>query len=121
VCGKCIEVKGPKGSVVLSVADKCPGNECVKGSIDIAENAFTRIAEKEKGRVKVEWKEVPCGAQSGPSGNNQTMGNSNNNGPSSSPGNSRNGGVIANHAPKVSNGGLVVLIVASMLTTCQFF
>jgi rare lipoprotein A (peptidoglycan hydrolase) len=126
VCGKCVEVKGPKGSVVLTVADKCPGKECVKGSIDIAENAFTRIADKDKGRVKVEWKEVPCGAQPDGSSaspapnnrNNQTSTNANNQPAGNSPP-GRDNKVISSGAEKVTiiAQGLVTLGVAASLTT----
>jgi rare lipoprotein A (peptidoglycan hydrolase) len=130
VCGRCIEVTGPKGSVVLTVADKCPSNECVKGSIDIAENAFTRIAEKDTGRVKVQWREVTCGAQpsgagaAGANTNNQTIANTGN-APAApvlpTPGNINNNvpgisGVVANAAPKVNifAAGILILLAASV-------
>lgn len=57
-CGRCVTVDGPKGSVTVRVIDKCPG--CGFGDIDLSDTAFTRIADKSAGRVKVTWRFVPC-------------------------------------------------------------
>jgi len=57
-CGRCVEVTGPKGTVVVKVIDKCPG--CDAGDLDLSETAFTKIANKSAGRVKIGWRFVPC-------------------------------------------------------------
>lgn len=58
VCGKCAEVKGPLGSVVVKILDKCPG--CSEGDLDLSETAFVKIAKKIDGRVKITWHYVTC-------------------------------------------------------------
>lgn len=57
-CGRCVEVTGPMGSVVVRVIDKCPG--CDQGDLDLSETAFTKIAAKSAGRVKITWRFVGC-------------------------------------------------------------
>jgi expansin (peptidoglycan-binding protein) len=57
-CGACLNVKGPKGSVVVRVVDKCPG--CSRGSVDLSRQAFAKIADLSAGRVPIEWTVVPC-------------------------------------------------------------
>ena len=58
VCGACVRVTGPKGSVDIEIINLCP--ECKKGHIDLSPAAFEKIAELEKGSVPVEWEYVPC-------------------------------------------------------------
>lgn len=58
LCGACVEVTGPKGSVMLRIEDQCP--ECKPGDIDFAEEAFPSIAEPIDGRVPISWNIVPC-------------------------------------------------------------
>lgn len=41
-CGTVLEVAGPEGSVLVTVADECP--ECAPGHVDIAAPAYARIA-----------------------------------------------------------------------------
>lgn len=57
-CGRCVGVEGPNGSVVVRIIDKCPG--CDFGDLDLSDTAFTQIAEKSAGRVKITWKFTPC-------------------------------------------------------------
>ncbi|KAI3645990.1 hypothetical protein MP228_008918 [Amoeboaphelidium protococcarum] len=57
-CGKCVEVKGPKGSIVVKVMDKCAG--CKDGDIDLSQSAFEMIADKNVGRLKMQWRVVDC-------------------------------------------------------------
>ncbi|CAG8525475.1 7860_t:CDS:2 [Gigaspora margarita] len=54
VCGKCIQVTGPKGTVKVKVVDKCP--VCKSGDIDMSSTAFKKIANLDDGRVKITWK-----------------------------------------------------------------
>lgn len=65
-CGACVQVDGPNGSsTVVRIVDKCPG--CAKGDLDLSETAFTELAPKSAGRIKIAWHEVPCEV-SGPVG-----------------------------------------------------
>ena len=57
-CGKCVAVTGPKGTVVVRILDLCPG--CSSGDLDLSETAFTKIANKDDGRVKITWSFVVC-------------------------------------------------------------
>ncbi|CAG8783498.1 13619_t:CDS:2, partial [Acaulospora morrowiae] len=54
VCGKCILVSGPKGSVKVKVVDKCP--VCKSGDVDMSSTAFKQIADMDDGRVSITWK-----------------------------------------------------------------
>ena len=65
VCGTCVDVTGPKGTVSVRIVDLCP--ECKSGDLDLSEEAFTMIADKAAGRVKISWVPVAC-AVSGPVG-----------------------------------------------------
>lgn len=58
VCGGCIEVHGPNGSVVVRVVDRCP--ECPVGDVDLSAEAFAQIANPADGRVPIEWWDVAC-------------------------------------------------------------
>ncbi len=57
-CGSCVRILGPKGEVVLKVADECP--ECKFGDIDLTTGVYPQIAELKDGRVKIKWQYVPC-------------------------------------------------------------
>jgi expansin (peptidoglycan-binding protein) len=58
LCGACLRVDGPGGTVVVRVVDGCPG--CDPGDLDLSREAFARIAPIEKGRVPITWAHVPC-------------------------------------------------------------
>ena len=58
ICGSCIDVTGPKGSVVVRITDKCPG--CGEGGLDLSITAFTKIGDKSDGRIAVKWHYVDC-------------------------------------------------------------
>jgi expansin (peptidoglycan-binding protein) len=58
VCGSCAAVRGPEGSVTVRIVDRCP--ECASGDLDLSPDAFREIAPLERGRVPIEWSEVPC-------------------------------------------------------------
>ncbi|RKP35396.1 hypothetical protein BJ085DRAFT_37375 [Dimargaris cristalligena] len=55
VCGKQVEIKGPKGTVRATVTDTCPGDECLHGSLDLSPATFDKIADRNAGRVPIEW------------------------------------------------------------------
>jgi expansin (peptidoglycan-binding protein) len=58
VCGECVAVDGPKGSVTVRVVDLCP--ECEMGHLDLSQQAFAQIADVSAGKVPITWKVVPC-------------------------------------------------------------
>lgn len=57
-CGTCMEVTGPKGTIVVRTVDLCP--ECKRGHLDLSRGAFAQIAEPSLGRVNVSWQAVRC-------------------------------------------------------------
>lgn len=58
VCGECVAVTGPKGSVTVRIVDLCP--ECEAGHLDLSQQAFAQIADVSAGKVAITWKVVPC-------------------------------------------------------------
>jgi hypothetical protein len=58
VCGECVAVTGPKGSVTVRIVDLCP--ECEPGHLDLSQQAFAQIADVSAGKVPITWKVVPC-------------------------------------------------------------
>jgi expansin (peptidoglycan-binding protein) len=63
VCGECVAVTGPKGSVTVRIVDQCP--ECETGHLDMSQEAFAKIADVSAGRVPITWNVVECNV-SGP-------------------------------------------------------
>ena len=61
VCGMCVDVTGPKGKVTVRIVDRCP--ECKSGDLDLSEQAFVKIADKQAGRVPISWIPVACATQ----------------------------------------------------------
>ncbi len=58
VCGQCVAVDGPAGSVTVRITDRCPG--CAAGDLDLSREAFARVAALSAGRVPITWRAVPC-------------------------------------------------------------
>lgn len=58
ICGTCVEVTGPIGTVAIRIEDRCP--ECKFGDIDLSEDVFPLISKVEEGRVPISWKIIPC-------------------------------------------------------------
>ncbi len=58
MCGSCVGVTGPKGTVVVKIVDLCP--ECPKGNIDLSPQAFAQIADTILGRVPIQWQLLAC-------------------------------------------------------------
>lgn len=58
MCGQCVRVTGPRGSVDVRIVDQCPG--CAPGDIDLNAAAFASIADPAAGRVRVTWQTVAC-------------------------------------------------------------
>jgi expansin (peptidoglycan-binding protein) len=58
VCGECVAVTGPKGSVTVRIVDQCP--DCESGHLDLSQQAFAQIADVSAGNVAVTWQVVAC-------------------------------------------------------------
>src|SRR5690349_20325765 len=63
MCGGCVRVDGPLGSVTVRIVDLCP--ECKRGHLDLSREAFAKVANPVDGRVAVKWQLVSC-AVNGP-------------------------------------------------------
>jgi expansin (peptidoglycan-binding protein) len=65
-CGECLEVTGPKGSVVVLVVDSCPidtpYNDCgnTGADLDLSPAAFEAIEDLKVGKTAVTFQVVPC-------------------------------------------------------------
>jgi expansin (peptidoglycan-binding protein) len=57
-CGGCVALTGPAGSIVVRIVDLCP--ECPQGDIDLAPDAFAKIAPLSTGRVPIAWRWISC-------------------------------------------------------------
>jgi len=58
LCGACVEVTGPNGSVTVRIVDQCPG--CAHGDLDLSPEAFQRLAPLSAGRIPITWHQVAC-------------------------------------------------------------
>lgn len=58
MCGACVRVTGPRGTVDIRIVDLCP--ECPQGNIDLSPQAFSIIADTTLGRVAITWQLIPC-------------------------------------------------------------
>ena len=58
VCGACVAVEGPSGTITVRIVDLCPG--CASGDLDFSESAFAEIADPALGRVPISWRFVSC-------------------------------------------------------------
>lgn len=61
VCGACLRVDGPRGSVTVRIVDQCP--DCTSGMLDLSAQAFAKIADLAAGRVNVRWQPMSCAVQ----------------------------------------------------------
>jgi len=52
-CNRRARVTGPRGSVTVTITDKCPG--CAHGDLDLTPTAFDKIAQRSQGRVPITW------------------------------------------------------------------
>jgi expansin (peptidoglycan-binding protein) len=58
VCGECVSVTGPKGTILIRIVDLCP--ECPVGNIDLSPQAFALIGDIPLGHVRITWQRVSC-------------------------------------------------------------
>lgn len=65
MCGACVRVTGPKGSVDIQVVDQCPFDTnpiCYEGHIDLNPAAFEQIGEIIDGVIPITWQVISCAA-----------------------------------------------------------
>ena len=57
VCGKVVQIVNTSNgkSVQATIVDKCPGNECAYGSLDLSPAAFQQIGDLDTGILNIEW------------------------------------------------------------------
>ncbi|KAG0215681.1 hypothetical protein BGX28_008927 [Mortierella sp. GBA30] len=61
VCNRKVRIVNkddPSKSVVARVVDKCPGNECDWGSLDLSPFAFNQLGHPDKGILNIYWNYV---------------------------------------------------------------
>ncbi len=58
VCGRCLRITGPLGSVVARITDYCVGPDC--RDLDLSPNAFAAIGNPLDGIISVGWESVSC-------------------------------------------------------------
>jgi len=58
LCGACLAVTGPAGSVTVRVVDQCP--ECERGDLDLSPQAFQMLSPLAAGRIPITWHQVAC-------------------------------------------------------------
>jgi len=57
-CGRCLDVTGPLGSVLVRVVDECPG--CGAGDLDLSPEAFAQIADPVDGIAAISYQSIEC-------------------------------------------------------------
>ena len=63
MCGACVRVTGPKGSVDIQVVDQCPFDTnpiCYEGHIDLNPAAFEQIGDIIDGIIPITWEVISC-------------------------------------------------------------
>lgn len=58
VCGRCLRITGPLGSIVARITDYCVGPGCRE--LDLSPNAFAAIGDPLDGIIPVGWESVSC-------------------------------------------------------------
>ena len=58
VCGRCLRIMGPLGSIVARITDYCVGLGC--RDLDLSPNAFAAIGNPFDGIIPVSWDSVSC-------------------------------------------------------------
>ncbi|CAG8543356.1 4918_t:CDS:2 [Scutellospora calospora] len=53
ICGKCLKITGPKGTVDITIVDKCPTN--TTGNICLSMTAFKKISDDINSPTKISW------------------------------------------------------------------
>ncbi len=58
VCGRCLRITGPLGTIVARITDYCVGAGC--RDLDLSPNAFAAIGNPIDGIIPVSWQSVAC-------------------------------------------------------------
>ena len=59
MCGRCLRVTGPIGTITLQIVDECP--ECPSGHLDLrGQDAFAAIGDPAQGIIPISWETVAC-------------------------------------------------------------
>jgi expansin (peptidoglycan-binding protein) len=58
VCGRCLRVAGPLGTIVARITDYCVGAGC--RDLDLSPNAFAAIGDPNDGIIPISWESVSC-------------------------------------------------------------
>jgi len=58
VCGRCLRITGPLGTIVARITDYCVGPGC--RDLDLSPNAFAAIGNPLDGIIPVSWESVSC-------------------------------------------------------------
>jgi expansin (peptidoglycan-binding protein) len=58
VCGRCLRITGPLGSIVARITDYCVGSGC--RDLDLSPNAFAAIGNPIDGIIPVSWESGSC-------------------------------------------------------------
>ncbi|TLS30453.1 hypothetical protein PpBr36_02463 [Pyricularia pennisetigena] len=59
MCGVCLTVKGPNGSMKAMVVDSCP--DCTPNKLDLFSDGFRSIGDLNAGIIDVDWEVTSCG------------------------------------------------------------
>ncbi len=63
MCGACMKITGPKGTVTARVTDRCA--DCLPDMLELSAEAFSKIADREQGSATITYQTVACNV-SGP-------------------------------------------------------
>ena len=58
VCGRCLRIEGPLGSILARITDYCVGPGC--RDFDLSPNAFAAIGNPIDGIIPISWESVSC-------------------------------------------------------------
>ncbi|CAG8584452.1 5516_t:CDS:2, partial [Ambispora leptoticha] len=108
-CGKQAIVTGPKGSVTVTITDKCP--TCASGCLDLTPGAFGKIGDPNDGKVPITW-DWPSQSSSKPSPSTTSSSS-----PSSSTDSSKPTSTADPNVSKALYDGIVVSNMPSMPST----
>lgn len=58
LCGECLSVTGPLGSVVVNIVELC--SDCGPNMLDLSQPAFESIGDPVQGIIPISWRRVAC-------------------------------------------------------------
>jgi hypothetical protein len=61
MCGRCLRVTGPIGTITVQIVDECPDAGCTSGHLDLrGQDAFAAIGDPQQGIIPISWETVAC-------------------------------------------------------------